>query len=877
MGWLQSWLNKDAKLFRFLLYAYPAEFRHEYGAEMERLFADRLKWEPRGRLWLESLSDVAVSAAREHWNILLSDLRYGARVLAASPGFSIVALLVIALGIGAATAIFSLVNAVLLRSLPYGHASELVYLWSPNPRFQGVPAELGPNIPDFYDWQRLSHSFESMTMLRQYAMNLVHGGKPSRVNAARVAGTFFVTLEAKPQFGRAIDTADDRPGYERVAVISHAMWLSLFGGARSAIGKEIQLNRENYTVIGIMPPEFGYPFRGDIPYGQNEFKQTDIWLPAALTAREKTVRDMSGDIDAAIGRLRPGVSPSAAESELKAIEAPLSRLYAKQWQGWTAMVKPVVQTIVGPVEKMLWLLLGAVGLVLLIAISNVANLLLAKVTVRAHEMGIRAALGAGRARLVRQLLTESLLLSCLGGALGIALAYLGVHLMVQLNPGNVPRFESASVDGRVLFVAVALSVVTGLLCGLAPTLAASRASVGQLMKEGGGRGLAGTSNRRRHLLIVVEVSLSVVLLAGATLLIRSYLDLAAVNPGFSSSSLTFEVNLDDRYNTPQLQAALYKRFLQKLKEIPGVTVAGASGATPLDNFESVSLVDVKGTGKVKEAVEDRSITPDYRKALGTSLVLGRDFTLQDVNSKTRVVMVNQSFVKAYFHGRAPLGQQVRIGMGDFAGVPWSTVVGVLGDIRQVKLEEAARPQIFGPADNGSNFAIRSTVPRREIVARAREALRSLDPTLSLQGIHTMSERISESNSRRRFETTLLSSFAAFAVLLALVGLYGLMTYAVKQRTSEIGVRLAVGASRWQVLSMILTQGLSLTMAGLVIGLISALALTRFMSSWLFGVKPTDPLTFLIVPLFILLVATGASLIPAWNATRIDPVQALRQE
>ncbi|MDQ2841374.1 MAG: ABC transporter permease [Acidobacteriota bacterium] len=803
-------------------------------------------------------------------------------MLKAAPSFSAIAVLVIALGIGATAAIFSLVNAVLLRSLPFGDPQNLVYLWSPNARFTGAPREVAPNVPDFYDWQRLSHSFSSVALLERKAANFVRGGSASRIGVAFVTGEFFRTLEVLPELGRSIDKRDDQPGHEQVAVIGDAFWRSHFASDPQILGKQIQFNRKQYTVIGVMPKEFGFPSDNDIPYAHSGFAQTDVWLPLAYTADQKSNRKDFASGDAAIGRLRRGVSAPAAQQELKTIESRLDPLYPEMWRGWTALVTPLVETIIGPVEKMLWLLLGAVGLVLLIAISNVANLLLTRVTARAHEMGIRAALGAGRSRLIRQLLTDSLLLSCLGGALGIGLAYAAVHLLAKLNPGNIPRFEAASVDLRVLLIAVALSIATGVLCGLAPTLSGSRASLNQLLRQSDNRGIAGTSNRARHALVIVEVALSVMLLTGAGLLIRSYLQLEAVNPGFSPSTLTFELDLDEHYSKPEQRIVFYKNFLQKLQALPGVRNAGAASETPLNGGDSIAFVDVRGFGKSKEMVENRSVTPDFRKALGTPLLRGRDFTPYDLNSKTPVAMVNQSFAKAYFHGRDPLGQQVRSGIGDFSGVWWATVVGMVADVRHTKLEEAGQPQIFGPYqtgidNNGANFAIRSSLPAGQTTGEARQALKSLDPTLTLADIHTLGERIDQNNARRRFQTTLLTGFAALAVALALVGLYGLMSYGVKQRTAEIGVRIAVGASRVQVLSLILRQGLGLTLAGLAVGLAGALAATRLLSSWLFGVSAADPLTFIVVPLFVLLVAACACLFPALGAMRIDPVVALRQE
>jgi putative ABC transport system permease protein len=868
-------MRNHTRLFRALLYFYPSEFRHEYGAEMEQLFTDRLQTEPRWLLWLESLADVASTAPNEHWQILLSDLKYGARALAAAPGFTTIALLVIALGIGATVSIFSLVNAVLLRSLPYGHSNELVYLWSPNSNFKGVPDELGPNVPDFYDWQRASHSFSDMAMFRPHAASLVRNGSSRRLGAAFVTGTFFQTLQATPARGRTIQAADDQPGRDRAAVISDALAQSEFASPAAALGKTIQCNRQTYSIVGIMPKDFGYPFAGDVPYENTGFQQTDIWLPAAYTPGQKSNRTNFDDADA-IARLKPGVSAHAAETELVSIQRGLDHLYPPTWRGFTAQVRPLVETIIGPVEKMLWLLLGAVGIVLLVAISNMANLLLARASARAHELGIRTALGAARSRIIRQLLTESLLLSGIGGVIGIAFAYAAVRLLTLVNPGNIPRFDAARVDGRVLLVAVLLSLATGFISGMVPAIAASNTSITNLLRKGGSR-TGGTSNKWRFALIVLEVALSVILLTGSGLLIRSYLELARVAPGFSTSTLTFKVSLDHRYNTRPVRTAFLKRYLESLRSVPGVRYAGASNSLPLSNSESVAFANIRGFGASREMLETRSVTPDYRKALGTPLLRGRDFEPTDVNSKAPVMIVNQSFVDKFYHGRDPLGGHVSIGIGDFSTASWSTIVGVVGNIRHSKLEEDSQPQIFHVTDGEDGFAIQCSGPVDPVVQAARAILRSMDPALALDSVRTMRERVDESNGRRRFQTGLLTGFAAIAVVMALAGLYGLMSYSVKQRKSEMGIRLAVGSSRSAVVRLILWQGMRLTACGLLIGLAGAYLLSSLVKSWLFEVTALDPATFLSVPLLVLAVACAACIIPAWNAARIDPIEALREE
>ena len=871
-----AWSRAAVSLYRTLLLAYPAEFRHEYGSEMVRLFEDRLQSEPSLRLWLESITDVVLTAPVEHFHVLMSDVRYGARTMAKSPGFTAMALAVAALGVSATTAVFSVVNAVLLRSLPYGHPEKLVYLWSPNPNFKGVPQEMGPNVPDVYDWERLSHSFSGIAMVGQAAKNVIQDGSTTRVGAAFVTGNFFQTLEASPAMGRVLDRGDDRPGHEHVAVVSDAFWRSQLGSAPDVLGKQIQLNRQRYMVIGVMAKDFGYPFDGDIPYEHSGFRQTDIWLPAAYTNAQKTNR-IHFDSAVAIARLRDSVSVAAAQAELAAIESRLQPLYPEMWRGWTAYVTPLVQTIIGPVEKMLWLLLGSVFIVLLIAISNMGNLLMARTSARAHELGIRIALGAERSRIIRQLFTESLLLSGIGGVLGIALSYAAVDVLVKLNPGDIPRFDTATVDLRVLLVAVLLSIGVGVLAGLLPATFASRRSISDSMRKDANR-VAGTSSKSRSTLLVFEVALSVVLLSGAGLLVRSYLKLAAVNPGFSPTTLTFRVDLDERYNKPEMQTAFYKSLLEKLQRMRGVKYVGASNSIPLSRYESLTFAEIRGFGRLTEMVENRSITPDYRKALGTSLLRGRDFDVHDIgNLKSPVVIVNDKLAQMYFRGRDPIGGHLRIGIGDLSKSPWSTVIGILGDVRENSLEEETRPQVLQPESSGANFAIQSEIPVQKTVDEAQAALRSLDPALSLQDIYTMRERVQESNARRRFQTMLLTGFAAMAVALALIGLYALVSYTVKQRTAEIGIRLAIGSTRTRVLSLVVWQGLRLTGIGLFIGLVCAFALTRVVASWLFDVSARDPLTFLFVPLFILVVAVCACLIPAWSAMRIDPASALRHE
>jgi len=812
---------------------------------------------------------------RQHLHILFADLRYGFRTLIAAPAFTVVALLAIALGIGATTAVFSLVNAVLLRSLPYADAQNLVYIWTPNPKLEGTPLEMSPANADYADLRRQSRSYTQLAQFDPITVTYSAAGATTRLNAARVTGNFFKTLGVAPRIGRAISSEDDQPGHGHVAVIGDTLWRSAFNGDARAIGKTIHFGRTEYTVIGVMPPSFVYPHEGDFRYTFYGSKRTEVWIPYALTPAQ--IADRLGDDGVVVGRLRPGVTLKQAQAEASAIEARSDQLWPAEYRGWTALVVPFVDSSVGAVRTMLWLLLGAVGLVLLIACSNVANLLAARAAARAHEMGLRSALGAERARLVRQMLTEALALAVCGAVLGVFIAYAAVRLVVSLNPGDIPRLAETSLDSRVLLFTLAISVITGFVFGILPALSASRVNLSELMKQGGTRGSTGASNQLRHGLIVAEVALAVILLAGSGLLIRSYLKLQGVDTGFNPSTLGAGLMLDERYDTPQKQLAFFDRVVNEIGRLPGVQAAGATRGLPLGGHGSLTFLEVDGyPNRKNQTVDSWSVTPHYFDAMNIPLLAGRFFAPGDAPG--RVFVVDRRFAQVYFRGRNPIGAQIR--MGD-PGTPWSTIIGVVGDVRHASIEEAPRPAVYSPFSwsNGPNadLAIRWTVPVDQTIPAIRGLLRSMDPALAFTNVRTMGERVDDATARRRFQTVVLAVFAAVALFLALVGLYGLMAYAVKRRTPEIGIRMALGASRGQVLGMVLRQGLGLVVFGLALGLAGALALTRLMGSYLFEVPATDPLTFAVVPVLLVVVATCACLVPGWRATRIDPMSALRYE
>jgi predicted permease len=777
---------------------------------------------------------------------LWQDVRYGARTLRKDPGFAAIVILTLALGIGATTAIFSLVNAVLIRSLPYGDPERLVYIWTPISQFAQVPADaIGPTYADFYDIQSQAHSFSAMTLFEPGSYNLGSRGSADRVGGARVSGNFFSTLETQAELGRAVTQSDEVPG-------------------------------------GVMPTGFEYPRTSDLPFDvDTAAKKSDLWFPIALTPQQRADRDnSSGDV---VGRLRPGASLKQAQAEMSTIMTRLDQLHSPDLRGWGALVQPFLGHAIGPLRPLMSLLLGAVSLVLFVAWSNAANLLLARAASRTHELGVRAALGAGRTRLIRQLLTEAVLMACVGGALGVGIGLAAIRILLRFDPGNIPRLNETSLDSRVLIFSVGLSLLTGIVFGILPALAVSRTNLTEMLKQGGGRGIAGTSNRLRHSLIAAEIGMAVVLLTGAGLLIRSYLALESVDLGFSQASLTMSISLDSRYTQPAQRRDFFNKIVGRISQLPGVQAAGAGDILPLSNAESLTLFEVEGyANKPDQLVESRRVTQHYFEAMGVRLIAGRSFNPADYGESSTAIIINESFVKAYYAGLDPIGQHFRFrdfGPGKIA--PWSTVVGVIGDIRHSRPEDAAAPQVYLPftqSDPTRAFvAVRTSIPAAQLIPSIRSVIREVDPVLAVADIRTMNQRVADANAGRRFQTFLLAVFAGMALFLAAVGLYGLMAYAVKQRTAEIGVRIALGAQRGDVLKLILGQGIMLTIAGLALGLIAALGLTRVLVSLLYGVAPSDPVTLIIVPLVLITISLLACYVPARRAMRVDPMVALRYE
>jgi predicted permease len=807
---------------------------------------------------------------------LLEDSRYGIRSLRRSPAFALTAVLTLALGIGACTAIFSLVNAVLIRALPYGDPGQLVYLYTPNPQIPAPREVMTPSYADFFDIQKQSQSFSSMSAFEQASLRESSQGAVQKTGAARVDENFFATLQSAPEIGRAINAEDNQPGHEKVAVISHSFWISRFAGNSNVLEQSITLNGSSYRIIGVMPQGFEYPSNSDLPYGNASIKATQLWIPIAQTAKQKAEREL-GD-DEVIARLKPGVSLAQAEAEMSTIMVQLDKLHNPEMRGWGAWIKSFLDTALGPVRGPMGMLLGAVALVLLIACGNAANLLLARASSRVRELGVRVALGAGRIRIIRQLLTESLLIGIAAGAIGIALAALFLRLLPHLDPGNIPRLGQASLDWRVLIFTLAITLLTSILTGIVPALSVTRISLTSFLSSGNSHGSSGGQSRLQSTLIVLESALVVVLLACAGLLIRSYIKIQSVDTGFAQATLTMNVELAPIQSRPQTGRTIeFKSLIDRIAALPGVSSIGAVNNLPLSNSESVGFFTVEGyANKKDQLVEGRSITPDYFKAMGIPLIKGRFFANDGGPNDASVAIVNQKFASIYLANRNPIGARINTNQQH---PDWTTVVGVVADVHHTGLEVEPEAQMYR-----SNFdfddaalAVRSTLPPATIAAEIKSALQTSNPKLLITNIHTMGDLVSEASARRRFQTSLLVVFAAIALVLALVGLYGLMAYSVGRRTREVGIRMALGAQRGDVVRLVLRSAGILLASGLAAGLAGAWIATRAIKSFLFGVSEHDPATIAFVCILLAVCGFFAALIPARRAATIDPIQALRAE
>jgi predicted permease len=811
----------------------------------------------------------------------VQDIRYGLRSLRRQPAFTFVTVLTLALGIGACTAIFSLVNAVLLRSLPYGDSSRLVYLYTPNPNMKGLPGPevFGPSNADFFDIKAQSHSYEAITFFNQKIYTLNAGDQPQRVGAAQVDARFFHTLEVAPLIGRDFIEADEQAGNSNVVILSYPLWQSLFAGAADVLSRSIALNDQTYRVVGVMPKNFGYPHKTELAYGNGRIETTQLWTPSALTAQQKADRDqLSSNV---LARLKTGVTVKDAQAELSAIMARLDPLHKGFFHGWTGLVESVRDYILGPVRPLMLLLLAAVGFVLLIACGNAANLLLARAANRRHELGVRATLGARRGRLVRQMVTESLILGSAAGIAGIGLAYLFIRALLKLNPGNIPHMESVSLDLRGLVFLVLISLATSIVFGILPSLSATRINLAEFLSSAGTRGLVADRRHLRRMLVTAQIALVVVLLTGAGLFLHSYINVLSVQTGFSPSTVAVNLAVTPDYDTVAKRQAFYTTVLERVEAQHGIDSAGLVNFLPLTGSESLSTILVDGyPNQDHQLVEERAITSGYLTAMQTPLLKGRNFNEdEDLPGRHAVAIVNQAFANRFFAGKDAIGQRLRRSTDE----PWSTVIGVAQNIRNESLETAAVPQIYDPflggnqPLNGVYLTVRSTLPQDAVVSTIRTAVRSIDPKVAISDIHVMGDLATQASAPRRFQTTLVTLFSVVALFLAVVGVYGLLAYTVRQRTGEIGLRMALGSTRAGIARLILREGLSLLLIGLCLGMAAAIVFARLLRSFLYEVPALDPLTFTLVPALLIIATLGASLIPSGRAAATDPMVALRHE
>ena len=804
---------------------------------------------------------------------LLHDLRYAARLQRKNPGFTIVAIIALALGIGANTAIFSVVNTVLLRPLPYKDPERLVMVWEDASR-HGYPRDT-PAAGNYVDWRDQNQVFEGMAAIADTSFNLTGSGEPERLEGRRVSVNLFPLLGVEPQIGRVFTAAEDQPGAQRVVLLSYGLWQRRFGGDPNIAGQSLTLNGESYVVVGVMPARFQFPSSDD-----------QAWVPIAFTQQEMANRGRH--YLEVLARLKPGVSLDQAQSEMSTIAARLQQQYPQFNAELGAVVQPLQEHLVGDIKPALLILLGAVGLVLLIACANVANLLLARAAVRQKEIAVRVALGARRWRLIRQFLTESVLLSTVGGLVGLAIAYGGLILLKAFIPENISQAREISLDLKVLGFTFLVSVATGLIFGLAPALQAVRFNQIETLKEGGRDAATGGGGKRlRGLLVTAEVAISLVLLIGAGLLINSFLRLRNVDPGFRADNLlTMRIVLPKpRYEQFERRSAFYTDLVQRVQSLAGVRSAAVTTNLPLyrqGNSISISIEGQPAPPPGQERiVVTRIISPGYFETMSIPLLRGRQVTEQDTETTPNVVVISETMARRYWPGEDAVGKRIAAGRVT-SPEDWIQVVGVVKDVRQFELNAEPKPQMYLSYRQAGFFEPRDLVVKTDVdpsslAATVRKSVWEIDKDQPVSNIQTMEEILADSIARQRFSMLLLAIFAGVALVLAGVGIYGVMSYSVAQRTHEIGIRMALGAQTGAVLKLAVGYGMKLVIAGIVIGLIAAFALTRVMATLLFGVTATDPTTFTLISLLLVAVAALASYVPARRATRVNPIIALRYE
>ncbi len=810
---------------------------------------------------------------------LIKDFRYGLRSLLKHKAFTGIAVLTLALGIGANTAIFSLVNAVLLRTLPFREPDRLVMVWE-EASFAGFPRNT-PAPANYADWKAQNQVFEDMATFDHRSFNLTGDGEPQKVQAYGVTANFFELLGVKPVLGRTILPEEDKPEANKVVMISYRLWQQRYGGERNVVGRDLLLSGEKYTVVGVMPAGF-------------QFMESYIglWVPIAFTSEELAQR--GGHYLTVIARMKPGVTVAHANADIQTIQQRIAHDYPDQAGRLGALVMPLRDQLAGDVRRPLLVLLVAVGFVLLIACANIANLLLSRAASRSREMAVRAALGASRGRIVRQLLVESVLLVTAGAVSGLLLASWSFAFLQRLIPDGLVLSTQLSLDLRVLGFTLLLALLTAMFFGLVPAFQAGKIDINLALKQGGGRTtLNAGGNRLRSVMVVSEVALALVLLVGAGLLIQTFLKLRDQYSGLQPENvLTMRTVLPrSKYSEQPQRAAFYKQVLERMKSLPGVVTAGYATSIPLEWKGGTSGFFPEGRTVERASAEGlsydanhRQVSANYLQTMGIPLLRGRPFSESDDERAMPVAVVNETMARQYWPGEDAIGKRFKLGDPE-EKIPWRTIVGIAGDVRQMGADVPVKAEMYLPYEQVQDqpwyaprdLVIRTTVDPMGIVAAARKEIHQVDPAQPISNIRTMDEVLGEETASRRLGMTLLTIFAALALLLAALGIYGVLAYFVVQHTQEIGVRVALGAQRRNILALVLGKGMTLTLLGVAIGLGVALALTRLMASLLFGVSTTDPLTYAAIALLLTAVALVACYLPARRATKVDPMVALTYE
>lgn len=816
-------------------------------------------------------------------NALWQDLCYGLRMLAKTPGFTLIAIFTLALGIGANTAIFSIVNGLLLNPLPFRNSERLAIVWTHSPGAN--VAQDWPSPGQFSSLKTENTVFEALALAQGSNVILTgNNAEPERLGAVRASSAVFSLLGAQAMLGRVFQPEEDTPDKPLTVILSHGLWQRRFGGDSKVLGQSLTIQGRSYTVVGVMPPEFSLGY--EVMPTVGSVAQAELLLPLPLSAeRMNNHGDENYNV---LARLKPGATIAQAQTELNLAVRRLEQQFPERYpqsRRFSFSIRPLLEQVVGDVRLALYILLSAVGCVLLIACANVANLLLARAAVREKEMAIRTAIGAGRWRVVRQLLTESVLLSAVGGALGLLLAVWGLSLLRWLKPGDIPRLGVISIDGRVLAFTSVVVLLTGILFGLAPALRNSRVSLSETLKEGG-RSLAGGGHKLRNLLVVTEIALSLVLLIGAGLLIRSFMRVQQVEPGFVPQNvLSMRLALiGQTYSEEPRRVEFFNQLWERLRRLPGVEGAGGVSVLPLTGGIGWGSITIEGydtaAGQNMIQADQRVASAGYFEAMKIPLLRGRLFAEQDAKEAQPVVLIDESMARTYWPNGDPIGKRLKRGDAN-SKAPWLTIVGVVKTVKHYALDTDSRVALYTPhLQSGAGslaVVVRTGADPASLAASIIREARAVDPNLPLYDVKPMGQWLSESLARRRFAMLMLGLFAVVAMLLAGVGIYGVMSYTVAQRTREIGIRVALGAQTRDVLKLVVRQGMSLTGIGVGIGLVAAIVATRLMASLLFGVGATDPVTFIAIALLLAVVALLACYLPARRATKVDPMIALRYE